>query len=144
MEYVGEDGVRHQPIMIHRALFGSVERFIGVLIENYAGDFPLWLAPVQIKLISVSDGQIEYAEQVEAKLKATGIRVQLDRSGDRMAKQIRKAELEKVPVMAVIGAKEVEAGTLSIRSRKHGDLGAISVDETISKLQQVISDRTWF
>ena len=125
-------------------MFGSVERFIGVLIENYAGDFPLWLAPVQIKLISVSDGQIEYAEQVEAKLKATGIRVQLDRSGDRMAKQIRKAELEKVPVMAVIGAKEVEAGTLSIRSRKHGDLGAISVDETISKLQQVISDRTWF
>ena len=95
-------------------------------------------------MISVSDGQIEYAEQVEAKLKATGIRVQLDRSGDRMAKQIRKAELEKVPVMAVIGAKEVEAGTLSIRSRKHGDLGAISVDETISKLQQVISDRTWF
>jgi threonyl-tRNA synthetase len=144
MEYVGEDGVRHQPIMIHRALFGSVERFIGVLIENYAGDFPLWLAPVQLRLIAVSDGQIEYAEQVVAKFKAAGIRVQLDHSGDRMAKQIRKAELEKVPVMAVIGAKEVEAGTLSIRSRKHGELGAISVDEAISKMQQAIGDRTWF
>ncbi len=144
MEYVGEDGVRHQPIMIHRALFGSVERFIGVLIENYAGDFPLWLAPVQAKLIAVSDGQMAYAEEVAAKMKAAGLRVQLDHSGDRMAKQIRKAELEKVPVMAVIGAKEVEAGTLSIRSRKHGELGAISVDEVISKMQQAISDRTWF
>jgi len=144
MEYVGEDGVRHQPIMIHRALFGSVERFIGVLIENYAGDFPLWLAPVQAKLIAVSDSQMEYAEQVAAKMKAAGLRVQLDHSGDRMAKQIRKAEMEKVPVMAVIGAKEVDAGTLSIRSRKHGELGAISVDETISKMQAAISDRTWF
>ncbi|MEI6064619.1 MAG: threonine--tRNA ligase, partial [Pseudanabaena sp. ELA748] len=98
MEYVGEDGARHQPIMIHRALFGSVERFIGVLIESYAGDFPLWLAPIQVKLIAVSDAQMEYAEQVAAKMKAKGLRVQLDYSGDRMAKQIRKAELEKVPV----------------------------------------------
>ncbi|MCE2977944.1 MAG: threonine--tRNA ligase, partial [Pseudanabaena sp. CoA8_M7] len=144
MEYVGEDGVRHQPIMIHRALFGSVERFIGVLIENYAGDFPLWLAPVQARLIAVSDGQMAYAEEVATKMKAAGLRVQLDYSGDRMAKQIRKAELEKVPVMAVIGAKEVEAGTLSIRSRKNGELGAISVDEAISKMKSVISDRTWF
>ncbi|BBC25590.1 threonine--tRNA ligase [Pseudanabaena sp. ABRG5-3] len=144
MEYVGEDGVRHQPIMIHRALFGSVERFIGVLIENYAGDFPLWLAPVQAKLIAVSDSQMAYAEEVATKMKAAGLRVQLDYSGDRMAKQIRKAELEKVPVMAVIGAKEVEAGTLSIRSRKHGELGAISVDEAISKMKSAISDRTWF
>ncbi len=144
MEYVGEDGVRHQPIMIHRALFGSVERFIGVLIENYAGDFPLWLAPTQVKLIAVSDGQMEYAEQVAARMKAVGLRVQLDRSGDRMAKQIRKGEMEKIPVMAIIGAKEVEAKTLSIRSRKHGELGAISVDEAISKMQVAISDRTWF
>ncbi|NMF59242.1 threonine--tRNA ligase [Pseudanabaena yagii] len=144
MEYVGEDGVRHQPIMIHRALFGSVERFIGVLIENYAGDFPLWLAPVQAKLIAVSDSQMAYAEEVATKMKAAGLRVQLDYSGDRMAKQIRKAELEKVPVMAVIGAKEVEAGTLSIRSRKNGELGAISVNEAISKMKSAISDRTWF
>ncbi|MEA5478377.1 threonine--tRNA ligase [Pseudanabaena galeata UHCC 0370] len=144
MEYVGEDGARHQPIMIHRALFGSVERFIGVLIESYAGDFPLWLAPVQARLIAVSDGQIAYAEEVVTKMKAAGLRVQLDHSGDRMAKQIRKAEMEKVPVMAVIGPKEVEAGTLSIRSRKHGELGAISVDEVISKMQAAISDRSWF
>ncbi|WP_434685036.1 threonine--tRNA ligase [Pseudanabaena minima] len=143
MEYVGEDGARHQPIMIHRALFGSVERFIGVLIENYAGDFPLWLAPVQARLIAVSDSQMEYAEAVVTKMKAAGLRVQLDHSGDRMAKQIRKAEMDKIPVMAVIGAKEVEAGTLSIRSRKHGELGAIAVDEVISKMQAAISDRTW-
>ncbi len=144
MEYVGEDGARHQPIMIHRALFGSLERFIGVLIENYAGDFPLWLAPMQARLIAVSDGQMAYAEEVVTKMKAAGLRVQLDHSGDRMAKQIRKAEMEKVPVMAIIGAKEVEAGTLSIRSRKHGELGAISVDEAISKMQAAICDRTWF
>lgn len=144
MEYVGEDGARHQPIMIHRALFGSVERFIGVLIESYAGNFPLWLAPMQVRLIAVSDSQLEYAEQVVTKMKASGLRVQLDHSGDRMAKQIRKAELEKVPVMAIIGAKEVEAGTLSIRSRKHGELGAIAVDEVISKMQEAIGDRTWF
>jgi threonyl-tRNA synthetase len=144
MEYVGEDGARHQPIMIHRALFGSLERFIGVLIENYAGDFPLWLAPMQARLIAVSDGQMAYAEEVVTKMKAAGLRVQLDHSGDRMAKQIRKAEMEKVPVMAIIGAKEVEAGTLSIRSRKHGELGAISVDEAISKMKQAICDRTWF
>ncbi len=143
MEYVGEDGARHQPIMIHRALFGSVERFIGVLIESYAGDFPLWLAPIQVKLIAVSDAQMEYAEQVAAKMKAKGLRVQLDYSGDRMAKQIRKAELEKVPVMAVIGAKEVEAGTVSIRSRKNGELGAISVDEVIDKMLSAIRDRNW-
>jgi len=143
MEYVGEDGARHQPIMIHRALFGSLERFIGVLIENYAGDFPLWLAPVQARLIAVSDAQMEYAEAVVTKMKAAGLRVQLDHSGDRMAKQIRKAEMDKIPLMAVIGAKEVEAGTLSIRSRKHGELGAIAVDEVISKMQAAISDRTW-
>ncbi|MFM7601226.1 MAG: threonine--tRNA ligase [Pseudanabaena sp.] len=143
MEYVGEDGARHQPIMIHRALFGSLERFIGVLIENYAGDFPLWLAPVQARLIAVSDAQMEYAEAVVTKMKAAGLRVQLDHSGERMAKQIRKAEMDKIPLMAVIGAKEVEAGTLSIRSRKHGELGAIAVDEVISKMQAAISDRNW-
>jgi threonyl-tRNA synthetase len=144
MEYVGEDGARHRPIMIHRALFGSVERFIGVLIESYAGDFPLWLAPVQAKLIAVSDAQMPYAEEIAAKMKAAGLRVQLDHSGDRMAKQIRKAELEKVPVMAVIGAKEVEANTLSIRSRKNGELGAILVDEVISKMKAAIAIRNHF
>jgi threonyl-tRNA synthetase len=141
MEYVAEDGNRRRPIMIHRALFGSLERFIGVLIENYAGDFPLWIAPVQARLITVSEGQLEFAKSVAAQMKALGIRVQVDLSSDRMQKQIRNAELEKIPVMGIIGAKEVEQNALSVRTRKHGDLGTLSVAEFISKVQSAITNR---
>ena len=141
MEYVAEDGNRRRPIMIHRALFGSLERFIGVLIENYAGDFPLWIAPVQARLITVSEGQLEFARSVAAQMKALGIRVQVDLSSDRMQKQIRNAELEKIPVMGIIGAKEVEQNALSVRTRKHGDLGTLSVAEFISKVQSAITNR---
>ncbi|MEI6429438.1 MAG: threonine--tRNA ligase [Pseudanabaena sp. ELA607] len=141
MEYVAEDGNRHRPIMIHRALFGSLERFIGVLIENYAGDFPLWIAPVQARLITVSEGQLEFAKSVANQMKALGIRVQVDLSSDRMQKQIRNAELEKIPVMGIIGAKEVEQNALSVRTRKHGDLGTLSVAEFISKVQSAITNR---
>jgi threonyl-tRNA synthetase len=144
LEYVGEDGNRHRPIMIHRALFGSLERFFGILVENYAGDFPLWLAPVQARLIPVSDDHLPYAVAVAAKMKAAGLRVQVDRSGDRMAKQIRKAELEKIPVMAIVGAKEMETETLSIRSRKHGELGALSVATVVEKMLAAVGDRGWF
>ncbi|WP_019501919.1 threonine--tRNA ligase [Pseudanabaena sp. PCC 6802] len=143
MEYVGEDGNRHRPIMIHRALFGSLERFFGILVENYAGDFPLWLAPIQARLIPISDAQVDYAREVEHLMRQAGLRVQIDNSGDRMAKQIRKAELEKIPVMAIIGAKEMESNTLSIRSRKHGDLGAISTTEAIAKMQNAVQTRDW-
>ncbi len=141
MEYVAEDGNRRRPIMIHRALFGSLERFIGVLIENYAGDFPLWIAPVQARLITVSEGQLEFAKSVAGQMKALGIRVQVDLSSDRMQKQIRNAELEKIPVMGIIGAKEVEQNALSVRTRKHGDLGTLSVAEFISKVQSAITNR---
>jgi threonyl-tRNA synthetase len=141
LEYVGEDGERHRPIMIHRALFGSLERFIGVLIENYAGDFPLWLAPVQMRLIPVTDQQLGYAQTVAKTMKKAGLRVEVDGSGERMQKQIRKAELEKIPLMAVIGAKEVEANSLSLRSRQLGDLGVMSVQETIVKMQEAIVNR---
>ena len=143
MEYVGADGNRHRPIMLHRALFGSLERFFGILVENYAGDFPLWLAPIQARLIAVSEDQLDYAREVAALMKQAGLRVQVDLSGDRMAKQIRKAELEKIPVMAVVGAKEVEARTLSIRTRKHGDLGVIPVTEVIEKMQKSIAAHDW-
>ena len=141
MEYVAEDGNRRRPIMIHRALFGSLERFIGVLIENYAGDFPLWIAPVQARLITVSEGQLEFAKSVADQMKALGIRVQVDLSSDRMQKQIRNAELEKIPVMGIIGAKEVEQNALSVRTRKHGDLGTLAVTEFISKVQNAIANR---
>jgi len=146
MEYVGADGNRHRPIMIHRALFGSLERFFGILTENYAGDFPLWLAPVQARLIAVNEDPIllEYAQSVVAKMQKLGLRVQVDSSGDRMAKQIRKAELEKIPMMAVIGTKELESESLSIRTRKHGDLGIIPMAEVIEKMLKAVKNHDWF
>ncbi|MGQ9865591.1 MAG: threonine--tRNA ligase [Pseudanabaenaceae cyanobacterium] len=143
LHYVSEDSSRVRPIMIHRALFGSIERFFGILIENYAGDFPLWLAPVQVRLIPVTDGQRDFAEEVAKQMKAAGLRAEVDRSGDRMQKQIRKAELEKIPVMAVVGAKEVESASLSLRTRKTGDLGVVPVTVAIEKMQAAIQNREW-
>jgi threonyl-tRNA synthetase len=139
IEYVTPEGDRQRPIMIHRAIFGSLERFFGILIENYAGDFPLWLAPVQIRFLPVSDDVREYAKSVAAILKQAGIRVEIDQSGERLGKQIRTAELEKIPVVAVIGKKEVENQTLSIRTRKNGDLGALTIDEILPRLQNAIT-----
>ncbi|NJK57398.1 MAG: threonine--tRNA ligase [Pleurocapsa sp. SU_5_0] len=141
MEYVAADGSRQRPIMIHRAIFGSLERFYGILIENYAGDFPLWLAPIQIRLLPVSEEQREYAESVAANLKQAGYRVELDRTGERLGKQIRNAELEKIPVVAVVGQREVEHQTLSIRTRQQGDLGAMSLVELQENLDNAIANK---
>ncbi|MEM9216850.1 MAG: threonine--tRNA ligase [Cyanobacteria bacterium P01_F01_bin.150] len=141
MYYVAADGSRQRPIMIHRAIFGSLERFFGILVENYAGDFPLWLAPVQMRLLPVSDAQREYANQVAQTFKQQGLRVEVDDSGDRLGKQIRTAELEKIPVVAVIGQREVDSQTLSIRIRQSGDLGALTVPEVIERLQVAITNR---
>ncbi|TAF08152.1 MAG: threonine--tRNA ligase [Nostocales cyanobacterium] len=135
MEYIASDGIRQQPIMIHRAIFGSLERFFGILIENYAGDFPLWLAPVQLRLLPVSDDCREYAKSVENDLKKSGFRVEVDSSGERLGKQIRTAELEKIPVVAVVGKKEVENQTLSVRSRQAGDLGVLNLAALVNYLQ---------
>lgn len=139
LEYVAEDGVRKRPVMIHRAPFGSLERLIGILIEEYAGDFPLWLAPVQARLLPVGDTQLDFAKDVVAKMRALGIRAEVDTSGDRLGKQIRNAEKEKIPVMAVVGAKEVETNTLSIRTRASGELGVIPVDEVVEKMKDAIA-----
>ncbi|BAZ80771.1 threonine--tRNA ligase [Sphaerospermopsis kisseleviana CS-549] len=139
MEYIASDGSRQQPIMIHRAIFGSLERFFGILIENYAGDFPLWLAPVQLRLLPVSDDCREYATSVANDLQKSGFRVELDRSGERLGKQIRTAELEKIPVVAVVGKKEVENKTLSVRSRKSGDLGVLNLAELVKYLQNSLN-----
>ncbi|MBS3030703.1 MAG: threonine--tRNA ligase (plasmid) [Dolichospermum sp. DET50] len=135
MEYIAADGSRQRPIMIHRAIFGSLERFFGILIENYAGDFPLWLAPVQLRFLPVSDDFREYAKSVATDLKKTGFRVEVDSSGERLGKQIRIAQLEKIPVVAVVGKKEVESKTLSIRSRQAGDLGILTLTELVDHLQ---------
>lgn len=140
LEYVAEDGSRKRPVMIHRAPFGSLERLIGILIEEYAGDFPLWLAPVQARLLPVSEVQLDFAKEVAAKMRALGMRAEVDTSGDRLGKLIRNAEKEKIPIMAVIGAKEVETNSLSIRTRANGELGTMPVDEVLDKIKEAIAN----
>jgi threonyl-tRNA synthetase len=131
LEYVAEDGTRKRPIMIHRAPFGSLERLVGILIEEYAGNFPFWLAPVQVRLMTVGDDQLAFAEQVAAKLLAAGLRVEVDRSGDRLGKKIRNAEKDKIPAKAVMGAQEVESNSLNLRIRVPDpqDAGSITSQE---------------
>ena len=131
LEYVAADGSRRQPIMIHRAIFGSLERFFGIMTENYAGDFPFWLAPEQIRLLPVTDEVRGYAEEVLGQLKRAGVRATLDQSGERLAKLIRNGEQMKIPVLAVIGTTEAEGGSLSLRSRREGDLGSMAVAKLI-------------
>ena len=140
LEYVAEDGARKRPVMIHRAPFGSLERLIGILIEEYAGDFPLWLAPVQIRLLPVGEAQIDFTKEVVAKMLALGIRAEFDLSGERLGKLIRNAEKDKIPVMAVVGVKEVETNSLSIRTRASGELGVITVDQVVGKIQGAINN----
>ena len=139
LEYVAEDGTRKRPVMIHRAPFGSLERLIGILIEEYAGDFPLWLAPVQVRLLPVSDVQRDFTMEVAALMRSRGIRVEADTSNERLGKLIRNAEKDKIPVMAVVGAKEVESNSLSIRTRASGELGSISITEVVEKILSAIA-----
>ncbi|MGF1461218.1 MAG: threonine--tRNA ligase [Leptolyngbyaceae cyanobacterium] len=139
LQYVAEDGSRQRPVMIHRAPFGSLERLIGILIEEYAGDFPVWLAPEQIRLLPVTSELMGFAQQVVEKMQAEGIRAAVDMSGDRLGKLIRNGEKGKIPIMAIVGAKEQEADALSIRTRADGELGAIPVDEVIARLQAAIA-----
>ena len=144
LEYVAEDGSRQRPVMIHRAPFGSLERLIGILIEEYAGDFPVWLAPTQIRLLPVSDAHSEFVNEVVTKMQAKGIRAEADNSRERLGKMIRNAEKQKIPVMAVVGDKELEANALNIRTRASGELGAIAVEEVIDKLQNAIANHRNF
>ena len=144
LEYVAEDGSRQRPIMIHRAPFGSLERLIGILIEEYAGDFPLWLAPVQVRLLPVRPDHYDYVKQVAEKMRGLGIRAEADTNGDRLGKMVRNAEKHKIPVMSVVGDQEVADNTLSIRTRASGELGAIAIEEVISKLTTAISEHSNF
>ncbi|HIU67118.1 MAG TPA: threonine--tRNA ligase [Candidatus Caccomorpha excrementavium] len=132
-EYIGADGERHRPIMIHRVVFGSIERFIGILIEHYAGKFPLWLAPVQVKVLPISDKHIDYAKKVTEILKNASIRCEADLRAEKIGYKIRSAQLEKVPYMLIVGQKEEENGTVSVRSREEGDLGEEILKEFIEK-----------
>ena len=144
LEYVSAEGTRERPIMVHRAIFGSLERFFGILTENCAGNFPLWLAPTQLKLLPVTDAVQDYCQEVAKKARKAGIRVEVDRGNERLAKQIRNAEQSKVPMIAVVGMKEMEAGTLAVRSNDFGDLGSFSVDELMSDLAQCSADAVEF
>jgi len=139
LEYVAEDGSRQRPVMIHRAPFGSLERLVGILIEEYAGDFPLWMSPVQIRLLPVTEEQVPFIRQVADQMRLLGIRVEVDNSGERLGKMIRNAEKDKVPVMAVVGAKELESSTLNIRTRVSGELGALAVAEVIDRIKGAIA-----
>lgn len=132
LEYVAADGTRQRPIMIHRAIFGSLERFFGIMTENYAGDFPFWLAPEQIRLLPVTDEVLPWAEELLGQLRAAGIRASLDQSGERLGKLIRNGETMKIPVLAVIGAKEAEARGASLRSRAAGDLGLVAAETLLA------------
>ncbi len=136
LEYIGEDNLKHRPIMIHRALFGSIERFFGVLVEHYAGAFPLWLAPVQVAVLPITDRINEYAEQVAEQLKAEGFRVETNMKSDKIGAKIRDAQMQKIPYMLVLGDKELDEGDVAVRERKQGDIGAMTLDEFKEMISQ--------
>lgn len=140
MEYVGSDGARHQPIMIHRALMGSLERFIGVLIEHYAGAFPVWLSPIQAIILSITEEQNEYCRKILEKFRAKGLRVEVDDRNEKLGLKIREAQLSKIPYMLVVGKKEVADGAVAVRARSEGDLGAMPVDQFMKKLMKEVEE----
>ncbi|NLC62754.1 MAG: threonine--tRNA ligase, partial [Thermoanaerobacterales bacterium] len=135
LTYIGPDGERHRPVMIHRVIFGSIERFIGILIEHFAGAFPLWLAPVQVRILPISEKHMEYAKIVKEKLESVDIRVELDPRNEKIGYKIRDAQLHKIPYMLILGDKEEKEGTVSLRTRDVGDLGT-------KKLEEIIQDIT--
>ena len=141
LTYVGEDGQKHRPIMIHRVIFGSIERFIGILTEHYAGAFPLWLAPQQVVILPISEAFQANAEKIEEDLQAVNIRASVDKRNEKIGYKIRQAQLKKIPYMLVVGEKEVSSNTVSVRSRKNGDLGSMSLAEFISTLKEEIENK---
>ena len=134
--YVGQDNTPHRPIMIHRALFGSLERFMGVLIEHFAGAFPLWLAPVQAILLPITDRHVDYAQKVAESLKASGFRVNVDDRNEKTGFKIREAQMQKIPYMLIVGDREAESEEVSVRSRAEGDKGGISVADLITQMKE--------
>ena len=142
LEYIGEDGLKHRPVMIHRVVFGSIERFIGVITEHFAGAFPLWLTPVQVKVLPVTERAHEYANQIAAKLGEAGIRAESDLRSEKLGYKIREAQMQKIPYMLVVGDRDIENGTVSVRTRKGDDLGAMTPDAFLSKCLTEIATKT--
>ncbi len=140
-EYTGEDGQKHRPVMIHRVVYGSIERFIGILIEHFAGSFPVWMAPNQVRVMPITDKQQAYAKEVNDKLFELGYRTQLDDRNEKIGKKIREAQVQKVPFMLIIGEKEAESGTVAVRQRHGGNLGAMTLDDFIARMQKDIDEK---
>ena len=141
LEYTGADGEKHCPVMIHRVVFGSIERFIGILTEHYAGAFPTWLAPVQVKVMPITDRTKDYAQSIYEKLSAAGIRCETDFRSEKIGYKIREAQMQKIPYMLVVGDKEAESGLVAVRTRAGGDEGTMSLDEFMTKLEKQIKTR---
>ena len=141
LEYTAADGSRQRPVMIHRALFGSIERFFGVLLEHYAGAFPAWLAPVQVRCVPVADAFDDYLEEVATKLRAEGIRVEVDRSDDRFGKKIRNAAKDKIPFTLIAGGEDVDAGAVSFRYRGGEQRNAVPVDQAVAEIVAAVRSR---
>jgi threonyl-tRNA synthetase len=142
MEYVGEDGERHQPVMVHRALYGSVERFFGVLIEHYAGAFPLWLAPVQAGIVPISERHLDYAEKIQTTLQNAGLRVEVDHRNEKMGAKIRDFTMQKLPYILVVGDKEAETGGISLRVRGQGDQGAMPLETFVTRARSLVDSKS--
>ncbi|OFI06137.1 threonine--tRNA ligase 2 [Clostridium acetireducens DSM 10703] len=141
LAYIGADGEKHRPVMVHRTIYGSIERFIGILIEQYAGAFPVWLAPVQVKIMNITDNQSEYAQKIAKELRDNGIRVEMDLRNEKIGYKIREAQLQKVPYMIVLGDKEMKEGKVAVRARKDGDLGQMNISEFIAKIKDEIEKK---
>jgi threonyl-tRNA synthetase len=142
LRYIGADNSEHQPVMIHRAILGSIERFIGIIIEHFAGAFPLWLAPVQASVLPLSEKFLDYGRETAAKIRAAGLRVEADESNEKLGAKIRDAQLKKIPYMLVVGEKEVAAGTVSVRKRTGGEQLTMSIDEFVAEARRVIAGRS--
>jgi threonyl-tRNA synthetase len=141
LEYVAEDGKKHQPLMVHRALYGSVERFFGILLEHYAGAFPVWLAPEQVIVLPITDRNAAYAGRVRDRLAEAGLRVKVDDRSEKVNLKIREAQLMKIPYMLVVGDREEQNGAVAVRNRKHGDQGAKPIDEFIAEITRLIETK---
>ena len=139
LTYIGEDGEKHRPVMLHRVIFGSIERFIGIITEHFAGAFPMWLAPVQVKVLPIStEKHSDYAKKVVDELKAKGFRVELDDRNEKIGYKIREAQVAKIPYMVVIGDKEIEANKIGVRARKEGDLGSMNLEDFENRMKEEV------
>jgi threonyl-tRNA synthetase len=141
LEYIAEDGKAHQPLMVHRALYGSIERFFGILIEHYAGAFPVWLSPIQAVVLPITDRQNEYARSVQKQLEDAGIRSEIDDRSEKVNLKIREAQLQKVPYMLVVGDREQQNGQVAVRHRRHGDQGAKPTADVIAEIRKLIDSK---